>query len=101
MQGLRFLAHVVSVRAQPLAPIMGTSHRSIRVSIRALFVQKYKSNSFCQRVCAEIAVGNRLAGASHRQALDFQRGLTNANRNTLTFLATRADAIVESKVVPD
>jgi hypothetical protein len=105
MQGLRVLAHVVSVPAQPLAHIMKTSHCSIRASIRALFIQKYKSNSFCQRVCVEIALRSlsdrRLAGASHRQALDFQRGLTNADRNTLTFLTTRAHAIVESQVVPD
>ena len=38
--------------------------------------------------------------ATHRQAFDFQRGLTHTNRNTLPFLATRPNAIVQPKVVP-
>jgi hypothetical protein len=87
-----------------LAYIMMTSQCSIRASIRPVFTQKYKSNPFCECLRAEIAFageGIDSTGAAHRQAFDLQRGLSNANRNTLPFLAAGSYAIVEPKVVPD
>ena len=41
------------------------------------------------------------AGTAHRQPFDFQRRLTNTDRNALAFLAARPHAVVELQIVAD
>src|SRR6516165_8203637 len=45
--------------------------------------------------------GGASAGAAHREAIDPERRLTDADRNALAVLAAGADAIVELQVVAD
>src|SRR5437763_17110486 len=41
------------------------------------------------------------AGPTYRQAVDAKRGLTDADRHTLSILAARADARVEREIAAD
>src|SRR5215469_2449873 len=55
-----------------------------------------------KRACAETrrALERPLAGAAHRESVDPQCRLSDANRDTLSVLATGTDAVVELQIVP-
>src|SRR5215469_14778009 len=46
------------------------------------------------------ALERPLAGAAHRESVDPKCRLSDANRDTLSVLATGADAVVELQIVP-
>ena len=89
-------------RCERSCSTLGAHHEDIALLNTSLHSRSLRSEIQKQFFLPARSCRNRSsAGAAHRQAFDFQRGLPNPNRNTLAFLAARAHAIVEPKVVPD
>src|SRR3954468_816104 len=85
-----------AVTSRPLAALGGSAVATLARNEIASSVAGQRSNEL-----AGIAHGMLLARPAHGESVDPQRGLADADRHALPFLAAGADAFVELEVVAD